>query len=328
MTAFSPLVLQLLIAGMASVTCGLVLWGLFGQGPNPAGRLEPRITGLGFRQSGPDAADEEARAREAMQRALQELENLRKTERRSALQGLLNSSGSDRSVRRHVAISILVGAAGFLAVAAMGIHPIAALIPGAAAGIWLPILHLRLRMSRRKAIFAEDLPGALDLVVRGIRAGLPLIDCIRMTATEWREPLRSEFLHVLNDMGVGLNIRTAVLRFADRVGLQEARLFAIVIAIQSQSGGNLSEVLSNLADLLRERGKLVQKIRAMTSEARTSAWIIGGIPFLILGAVTFLSPDYLGPLFYTTIGNMVLAGCGAWMALGMLVMRSMMRVDL
>ncbi len=326
----SRLVLELVIALMACLTTGLVLWGLFGPRTDTSGKLEERIIAMGLRQVGLDAAetDDEARSREAMQRALQELESLRKTEARSALQRLLNSSGTERSQRKHLVISLAVALLGFLVATVLGLNPVVAGILGTSLGVVLPVMQLRVLVNRRMAVFSEDLPGTLDLIVRGIRAGLPLIDCIKMTAVEWREPLRSEYLQVLNDLGVGLNIRTAISRFADRVGLQEARLFAIVIAIQSQSGGNLSEVLSNLADLLRERSKLVQKIRAMTSEARTSAWIIGAIPILILGAVTVLSPDYLKPLFDTTTGNLILAGCGGWMLMGMLVMRSMMRVDL
>lgn len=328
MAAASPLLLHLLTALMAGTTAGLLLWGLLGKQSEQTGKLEQRLSNLGLRRSGLDTVDEEARAREAMQRALKELESLRKSEGRSALQALLNSSGTNRSVRRHVVVSALVSGLAFIVLSITVKNLILAAILALVAGTGLPVVHLRLLANRRKAIFAEDLPGAIDLIVRGIRAGLPLIDCMKMTATEWREPLRSEFLQVLNDMGVGLTIRSAVLRFAERINLQEARLFAIVIAIQSQSGGNLSEVLLNLADMLRERGKLIQKIRAMTSEARTSAWIIGTIPFLILGAVTILSPDYLIPLFETSLGKLILFGCGMWMGVGILVMRSMMRVDL
>jgi tight adherence protein B len=129
-------------------------------------------------------------------------------------------------------------------------------------------------------------------------------------------------------MGIGLSIKEAIARFAERVPLQEAKLFAIVIAIQAQSGGNLSEVLSNLSDLLRERSKLQAKIKAMTSEARTSAWIIGGIPVLLIAAVSVFSPGFLAPLFETTRGNIILGLCVLWMGLGMVVMTSMMKVDL
>jgi tight adherence protein B len=324
------LLIEFLIALMACLTTVLLVWGLRGSRRKGMGRLESRLVGLGLHTTGSVSAetDDQARSRVALQRALQELESLKKTESPSALQSLLNSSGTERSVRRHLMISVMVGLLTMTVAVVLGQSAALGAVLGAAAGISLPILHLRMLVNKRKAVFAEELPGALDLIVRGIRAGLPLTDCLKMLSTDWRDPLKSEFVQVLNDIGVGLSIRAAVGRFADRVALQEARLFAIVISIQSQSGGNLSEVLSSLSDLLRERSKLVQKIRAMTSEARTSAMIIGAIPILIVGAVSLISPDFLQPLFETSTGNLIILGCALWMMLGMLVMRAMMRVDL
>lgn len=322
--------MDVLVAAMAFLTAGLLLWALLGGRKDMAGQLEQRLNRMGLRQSQSEEGEDAdaARSREALQRALKELDTLKRSQGRSYLLRLLKSSGTGRSVRSHLAISFGLAAIVALVLLAFGLSLTLAAAIGVAFGAMLPIMHLRLLTRRRMSMFAGDLPGALDLIVRGIRAGLPLMECLKLTASEWREPLRSEFLQVINDMGVGLSIKDAVSRFAERVPLQEARLFAIVIAIQSQSGGNLSEVLANLADLLRERSKLDAKIRAMTSEARTSAWIIGSIPVLLIGAVSVFSPGFLVPLFETSNGNMILAGCGGWMATGMLVMKSMMRVDL
>jgi tight adherence protein B len=319
-----------LVAAMAFVTVGLSMWAILGGRQDMAGQLEQRLGRMGLREVVAEAGEDDAaaRSREALQRALQELETIKRSQGRSFLQGLLKSSGTGRSLRTHVLMSTGIGLTAAAAVLLVGLVPVAAAGIGALVGTLLPILHLRNLANRRMSLFVEDLPGALDLIVRGIRAGLPLMECLKLTAAEWRDPLRSEFLQVINDMSVGLSIKDAVARFAERVPLQEARLFAIVIAIQSQSGGNLSEVLSSLADLLRERAKLHAKIRAMTSESRASAWIIGSIPFLLVGAVSVLSPGFLTPLFETQSGNLILMGCGAWMAVGMIVMKSMMRVDL
>lgn len=319
-----------LVAAMAFVTAGLSLWAVFGGRQDVAGQLEQRLSRMGLRHAVAEAGedDDAARSREALQRALQELETLKRSQGRSFLQRLLKSSGTGRSLRAHLVMSTGIGLAAAAGALLFGLVPALAAAIGVLVGALLPILHLRHLTNRRMSLFVGDLPGALDLIVRGIRAGLPLMECLKLTAAEWRDPLRSEFLQVINDMGVGLSIKEAVARFAERVPLQEARLFAIVIAIQSQSGGNLSEVLSNLADLLRERAKLDAKIRAMTSEARASAWIIGSIPFLLVGSVSVFSPGFLTPLFDTQNGNFILMGCGAWMALGMIVMKSMMRVDL
>lgn len=322
--------LDLLAAAMAMLSFGLLLWAMLPARHNTAGLLEQRLNRLGLRRARDDenSDSEAARAREALQRALEELDTIKRSQGKSYLTALLKSSGTGRSLRRHLVISMGLTMVFTLILFAVFRALILASLMGAAIGILLPVFHLRLLAQRRMAMFAGDLPGALDLIVRGIRAGLPLIECLKLTASEWREPLRSEFFQVINDMGVGLNIKDAIARFSERVPLQEARLFAIVIAIQSQSGGNLSEVLANLANLLRERSKLEAKIRAMTSEARTSAWIIGSIPILLIGAVSLLSPGFLDPLFDTSKGHLVLAASGWWMATGIVVMKSMMRIDL
>lgn len=324
--------LDLAAAGLVSLTGVLALLALMGPGARGQGALDHRLARMGVLagQAGSkpgDAGADEARAREALQRALAELEAAQARDQRRALVRLLRASGTERSPGRHLAIS--AGVAAGLGLMFLVVMPWpAAVVLGLVAGLALPVLHLRYLADRRTAAFAGDLPGALDLIVRGIRAGLPLHECIRMASDEWNDPLKSEFVQITNDLGMGLTIREAVNRFADNVGVTEARLFAIVIAIQAQSGGNLSEVLSNLSELLREKAKLQGKIRALTSEARASAWIIGAIPLVLTGAVALFSPQFLAPLFTTSTGNLVLYASGAWMATGVVVMRAMMRMDL
>lgn len=154
------------------------------------------------------------------------------------------------------------------------------------------------------------------------------MDCIKLAVEELPQPLAAEFRKLINDLGMGLSIREAINRFPERVPVKEARLFAIVIAIQAQSGGNLSEVLTNLAEMLREKAKLKGKMRALTSEVRSSAWIIGMTPVLFVGVINLLVPDFMLPLYETSGGNLLLALCGVWMILGVLVMRAMMRMSL
>ena len=319
-----------LIIGMVFVTVLLVLVALQGRRLSPERPLEERLSHLGLREGPPtkDTATDELQSREAVRRALKELEALQKGTGRSYLRHLLKTSGVDRKLSVHIVISVVLGLVIFALAFVLGLGLVSSLVLAIALGAWLPIWQLKRAVNKRMKLFVDDMPGALDLVVRGIRAGLPLLECLKLTANEWRDPLRSEFLQVINDMGIGLTIKEAIARFAERVPLQEAKLFAIVIAIQAQSGGNLSEVLSNLSELLRERSKLQAKVKAMTSEARTSAWIIGGIPVLLIAAVSLFSPGFLVPLFETGMGNVILVGCVVWMGLGMVVMASMMKVDL
>lgn len=323
-------IINIAISFMVFFTCGLlVLAFLGGHDVKNTGLLDGRLRKMGFQRIESKERDEndETRAQEAIQRALDELEAIRKRQGRSRILQLLKSSGTGRTVRGHFMISIGTTVIILVVLNILSFDLWFASLISVAAGWWLPLLHLKILTSRRMALFSDDLPEALDLIVRGIRAGLPLLECFKLAASEWRDPLKSEFLQMINDMGVGLSIRDAVARFAERVPLQETKLLAIVIAIQSQSGGNLSEVLTGLADLLRERAKLYAKMRAMSSEARTSAWIIGSIPVLLVGAVSILSPGFLDPLFETQAGHIVIGACIAWMAIGMLVMKAMMKID-
>jgi len=203
-----------------------------------------------------------------------------------------------------------------------------AVIGGAVVGVWgLPNWILSFLRKRRVAKFLEEFPGAIDAIVRGIRAGLPVGDCFRVVASEAPEPLRSEFRQIVEAQTVGLSVGEATERFAERMPIPEASFFAIVVNITQKTGGNLSETLGNLSSVLRERKKMKGKIQAMASEAKTSAGIIGALPFLVGGAVYFLQPDYIMVLFTTNVGKIVVGCCLAWMAMGVMVMRKMINFD-
>lgn len=324
----SELEQNVLLAFLVFVSAWLMLYSLFGAKNKKALLFEQRFERLTTFDANNKETNQEDKSRDALEKALKELENIQKARGRSYLRQLLKRAGASRSLTGHVLLSVGLGVFFFMVFLGLGLNPLLAVLSSVLAGFSLPILQLRYVARKRLKIFADDLPGALDLVVRGIRAGLPLSEGFKMVATEWRDPLGAEFSKIIKDLNVGLSVKDAVGRFAERVPLQEAQLFAIVIAIQSQAGGNLSEILSNLSFLLRERAKLNERIKSMTSEARTSALIIGSIPPLLMGAVKLLSPEFLDPLFYTSAGHLVLLGSAIWMGMGVLVMRTMMKVDI
>ena len=175
--------------------------------------------------------------------------------------------------------------------------------------------------------FTAEFPNAVDVIVRGVKAGLPLVDCLRMIASEAKEPVRSEFKTILDDQTLGVPIDQAVQRLAERIPVAEANFFAIVISLQSRSGGSLSEALGNLSRVLRERKKMAGKIKAMSSEAKASAGIIGSLPVVVTCFLYLSSPDYISLLFTTFTGKVVLAGAAIWMGLGILMMRKMINFD-
>jgi tight adherence protein B len=207
----------------------------------------------------------------------------------------------------------------------LGILP--ALGFGLACGLFLTSSYVSLRRSRRFKQFGAEFPNAVDVIVRGVKSGMPLGDCIRVVAVEGQEPVRSEFKTVIDDQTIGMPMDQALQRLAERVPLPETNFLAIVVAIQSRTGGNLAEALGNLSIVLRERKKMRGKIRAMSAEAKASGGIIGCLPVVVGLLVYLTSPDYIGLLFITTAGNVVLVGCALWMSMGILVMRRMINFD-
>jgi tight adherence protein B len=195
------------------------------------------------------------------------------------------------------------------------------------AGFGLPRWFIAFRRKGRMAKFMNELPNAVDVIVRGIKSGLPLGDCLRIIATEAAEPVRSEFRIVVETQTLGVTITDAVAKLYERMPAQEVNFFATVIAIQAKAGGNLSEALSNLSRVLRDRKKMKAKINAMSMEAKSSAGIIGSLPFIVTILVYLTSPDYIMLLFITRFGNILLIGGLLYMFIGILVMRKMINFD-
>ena len=195
------------------------------------------------------------------------------------------------------------------------------------AGLGLPRWYVGRRRKGRIKKFLEAFPQAIDMIVRGIKAGIPLGDCIRNVSVESPEPVRTEFRVIVEAQQLGLSIAESVERIVDRVPTPEANFFAIVINIQAKAGGNLAEALGNLSNVLRDRKKMRGKIKAMSSEAKASAGIIGALPPLVGTLVFLTSPNYIMLLFTTSTGNIVLAVCAFWMTMGILVMKKMINFE-
>ena len=205
------------------------------------------------------------------------------------------------------------------------------LFAGVALGVGalgLPAWYLRFRGKRRINKFIQEFPNAVDIIVRGIRAGLPLSDCLRVIANESLEPVRSEFRYIVESQSIGLGLSEAVERIIERVPIAEANFFAIVISIQQKAGGNLSEALANLSRVLRERKKMRNKIKAVASEANASAMIIGAMPFVVGFLIYLTSPKYLELLWTTDTGRMMMVVGAVWMSIGIAVMKKMIAFEI
>jgi tight adherence protein B len=180
---------------------------------------------------------------------------------------------------------------------------------------------------RRQAKFLNELPNAVDVIIRGVKSGLPVGDCLRIIASEAAEPVRGEFKYIVEAQAVGVPLSEAVTKVYEHMPLAEANFFAIVIGVQQQAGGNLSEALSNLSKVLRERKKMKGKIQAMSTEAKASGAIIGSLPLIVTCLVYLTTPSYIMLLFTTQSGNVILVASGLWMLTGILVMKKMINFD-
>ena len=177
--------------------------------------------------------------------------------------------------------------------------------------------------SRRQLQFTAELPNAIDIVVRGMKSGLPLNECLAIIARESEEPLASEFREVIEQQRVGVSLSEALDKLITRMPLPEVKFLSIVIAIQQQAGGNLSEALSNLSGVLRDRFRLQMKVKALSAEAKASAIVLASLPPVVTFLLYLSAKDYIMTLFATRTGNFALLGCFIWMMMGVLVMRRM-----
>lgn len=187
----------------------------------------------------------------------------------------------------------------------------------------MPKLFLKIKAGRRQKKFLKEFADALDAMARLLQAGMPMSEAIAMTSREFEGPLKEEMLRIYDNQKIGVPMGEAAQMTARRVPLPEVHMFATAIQIQSETGSSLSEVLSNLSAVIRSRFRLRRKVQALSSEAKSSAAIIGALPLLVMFALWCVRPEYIGQLFHKTTGKYMLYGCAAWMSLGILMMRQM-----
>jgi tight adherence protein B len=265
--------------------------------------------------------------REQVEGTLRELDARRQKEQRVSLTMRLTQAGLDWTPNKFWTVSGVLGLAGFAAAYMIGGGLLGAAGMAFAAGFGLPRWALGYLKKRRETAFLKALPDAVDVIVRGIKAGLPLFESIKVVAADSPEPLRSEFLAIIETQTIGMPLGEACARLYERMPLPEANFFGIVIAIQQKSGGNLSEALGNLSKVLRDRKKMKEKIQAMSMEAKASASIIGALPPSVMFFVYLSTPEYISLLWTHQLGQLMLVACVVWMIIGVLVMKKMINFD-
>jgi tight adherence protein B len=265
--------------------------------------------------------------REQVEGTLKDLEARRLKEKSISLSTRLTQAGLDWSTQKFMVMSGVLAAAVFAVATLAG----GGLLGGGglafAAGFGLPRWLLSYLKKRREKNFLKALPDAVDVIVRGIKAGLPLFESIKVVAADAPEPLRSEFLAIIETQAIGMPLGDACSRLFERMPVPEANFFGIVIAIQQKSGGNLSEALGNLSKVLRDRKKMAEKIQAMSMEAKASAAIIGSLPPIVMLLVYLSTPQYISLLWTHPTGQLMLVACVIWMSAGIFVMKRMINFD-
>lgn len=260
--------------------------------------------------------------------SLKDIENRENARNKLTLETRISQAGLNWTRQKYYVISavtaIMTGLVLWVASASAILGAVGLFI----GGFGLPAWFLKRCKVKRLKKFGIEFPNALDVIVRGIKAGLPVNDCLRIIATEAVEPVKGEFRQIIEAQALGLPLSEAAVKLYERMPCAEANFFGIVIAIQQKTGGNLSETLANLSRVLRERRKMRDKIQAVSMEAKASAAIIGSLPPVVAFLVWLTTPKYIELLWLTQSGKLAMVAGGLWMLIGILIMRKMINFDI
>ena len=260
-----------------------------------------------------------------VQSLLKEIESkqVEKQKKITMRQRLLLAGLPNVSVRNFYIFSGVVAAVAAVLCLITGQSYIVVALVTPSVGIGMPRWVLSFMRKRREKAFTEEFANAIDVIVRSVKSGLPTNEAMRIVAREVPNPVGQEFTTLCEGLRMGVTLEQGVKKMYESMPTPEVAFFGIVMTIQQKSGGNLSEALGNLSAVLRDRKRLVGKIKAMSSEAKASAGIIGALPPTVATLVYLTTPDYITLLFTERMGNLMLVGCAIWMGLGIMVMRKM-----
>lgn len=325
------MLLTILVSGLAMLAVIVAAMAFFGPALAGEDRARKRLEAVAAReaQKGARTRDREKERRKIVQETLKELEQKQKEQRaKMTMKRRLEQAGLTVSPRVFYGVSVAVGLA--LGLVAFVLHvnpPWVALLIGFAAGFGVPRWVLGFLSGARKKKFASEFANAIDIIVRGVKSGLPLAECLQIIARESQSPLKEEFQAIVDAQKMGVTLDQALQRMYESMPVPEVNFFAIVLTIQQKTGGNLSEALGNLAAVLRGRKTLKGKIDAMSSEAKASAAIIGALPPGVMIMVYLSTPGYVSLLWTEHLGQLMLMGGALWMLTGVLVMRKMINFN-
>ena len=336
MFGLDPIILA--IIALAAVSAGAVSYGvLFSRiendkkAQNRFDRVKAAETDRVKIKASRDRLAEMTKRRKSVQDSLKDLEKKQaevNKKKAATLKAKINQAGLGFTEMQFYIGSLLLGLAAGVSAFLAGMQIFVALGVAFVVGAGLPRFFVNFVLKRRLKKFIDELPNALDVMVRSIKSGLPLNDALRLIANESKEPVKSEFRRVVESQQMGLSVPDSIARMYLTVPLSEVNFFAIVIQIQAQAGGNLSEALGNLSRVIRDRKKMRAKVVALSMEAKASAAIIGALPFIVAFLVYLTSPEYMMILFTDPRGHLIMGVSAVWMSIGLYVMRNMINFDI
>lgn len=216
----------------------------------------------------------------------------------------------------------------FLLCAFLGLGELEATVLAVTIGYLLPLRQCKAKVIKRNRKFIDQFPDALDMIVRSVRSGFPLSTALQMLAENAEDPVRSEFRTVVDDIALGRTLSQALMRLALRINEPDIRFFVVVLSVQQETGGNLSEIISNLSSVIRKRKQMRHRIRALTSEGKATGWVLGALPVFVFGILYIFQRDYLEPFWTTSLGQVMLGGTLGLLAMCFFVVRAMINVDI
>lgn len=327
----SPELMSLLVPLLAAIAIGTVIFVFAYPYLSGEKKAEKRISGVtenrAARIAARSADDIASTRRQAVAETLKGLEDQQKERTKLTLRLKLQRAGLEAEPRSFWIASLICGCicAGIamIMLSDSSFKFMAVSIIAFIGTLGLPRWILSKMIKRRQLKFQTELANAIDVVVRGVKSGLPLNECLQIISRESPEPIASEFREVVEQQRVGVSLSEALERLIQRMPLAEVKFLSIVIGIQQQAGGNLSEALGNLAGVLRDRFRIKMKVKALSAEATSSAMVLASLPPGVMTMVYLSSPDYIAPLFTTSTGNLFIGAGLGWMGIGILVMRKM-----
>lgn len=287
-------------------------------------RLMRVVKGAGFSDSSNSKASLQEQRRADLTKKLNKEENQKKKEKDGyTIKEKIQQAGLTISVRQFWLFSVVSCFLLFMLAKVIGMSSFVTIMFSIVGLFGLPRFILRVKINSRQKKFMADFPDALESMMRLLKAGMPVTEAIKMVSREFDGPMGEEMGRIFDEQKIGVPLPEAVLNASKRMPLTEMQMFATAIAIQTQTGSSLSEVLQNLSAVIRSRFKLARKVKALSSEAKASAMIIGALPCVVAGGMYFINREYIEVLFIDPTGKFLLGCAIAWMGVGVLVMRQM-----